>query len=139
MEEYYQPTIKEIYSSPKVIYKQSKFGTSIDMFTYRDDKKEIFIDLPSEVNLEHCIVKYIDKNDIEELGFKLKPKSIENPLYTALQTFKYDKWTLIFTDVFIANNSKPVTIKNHSKILFDGFVKNKYELETLLKFLYIKF
>ena len=68
-------------------------------------------------------VKYLDKEDIESLGF------VRDSIYS----HKYKN------DYYIEYNSKKsihldtIEIKNNQQTLFSGYIKNKSELKRLLK------
>ena len=80
------------------------------------------------VNLELYLLKYLDKQDIEECGFieglpnifNIKNKKGE-PI--RLQYFKESNLLVIFYPEYLYNG----------EILFQGIIKNKSELKRLLK------
>ena len=70
-------------------------------------------------------VKYLDQNDIEELGFMFEEQVVGKI------TFKYTKNNFIelhklYTTILILNNGRTI---------FEGFIKNKSELIRLLGWL----
>jgi hypothetical protein len=120
---YYTPTIEEFY-----VGFQFEYNSEI----FEDWKK---CDNASSEDCYHAIqdisqsletkyrVKYLDKDDIESLGFK----EVEFGIYIKDKT-KYDKYT------FDARSSK-VSIRNsiYNECWFWGTIKNKSELVRLLK------
>ena len=99
----------------------------------------------------HCLgdfrVKYIDQEDIESLGFKLSDDVCP---YNGKIIFKTDKKSDGFMDGYICHyelyftNSKKIMIykisyggftgnENNKEKVFDGYLKNKSELNRLMQ------
>lgn len=72
-------------------------------------------------NNQHTRVKYLDKEDIESLGFKL---GRDNTTYQ-----KYSKGIIILGHY----GRDSIIISDQMGELFDGYIKNKSELIKLLK------
>jgi len=80
-------------------------------------------------------VKYLDKQDIEELGFKPSP---DEPEEWFLWKDSYDSYQLYFDDKTrdeLKNMGIGITIydKDSSDRIFNGYIKNKSELKKLMK------
>lgn len=117
---YYTPTTEEIYNSPEIVFDENP-EMLINPFIYRG--VDIFIDLTKETSFYNCKVKYLDKEDIESLGFKLTSCIDEFP--------EYEKGETIIN--LFQKNTNIYSIKNPGGTLFQGTIKNKSELKTLLK------
>jgi hypothetical protein len=105
-------------------------------YMYREDEDTIIDDLEDEIKNNKVRVKYLDKQDIEELGWQPSP----NKSYW-FNSFKGDNEKQLYFDDKIRekNQGLGVTIydgetnpQNDDKV-FNGFIKNKSELEVLMK------
>jgi len=123
---YYTPKIEEFYVGFEYEYKM--MGTW-DKATFDDlittDTDGALLDyIPTENSLNSFRVKYLDKEDIEYLGFKhIGNNSFESneDNYLSLEYFKEEKgWYLTYSE-------------NESQFGFGGWVKNKSELRKLMQ------
>lgn len=110
-------------------------GVSLSAHTHADRTKadyECLDDVSHGLYLEHIRVKFLDREDIESLGWK------------ALQTkgpyslFIRDGYEIRFFDIPVFGNGKFQVLSlnggDHS-FIFSGTVKNKSELKKLMKML----
>lgn len=137
MDKYYTPELEEIFNSPELIYSEN---IHINPYVYRDETK--IINLKEDFDINIVKVKYLDKEDIESLGWN-RDKVRSEDLTT--QLFWKDNFTLIFNKdnseitIFVRDPSlnqqylKEITTHLVSKII----IKNKSELIKLLKQLQI--
>jgi hypothetical protein len=127
-EKYYTPEIEEFYVGFEYEYKNSTTG---------DWQKEIFnrgIGFAPNPTVKDCRVKYLDRDDIESLGFFVATTSgmeaaygkrdDKNELRFILRE-KYHNNTIQIERVLYYNAGKTT--------LFEGKIKNKSELKKLLK------
>ena len=137
---YYRPTIDEIYNSPDLYYTNNddiENGVFLNPFYYRD--KNTSFDLRENSGINNCVVKYLDKEDIEELGFK---HDYERCIGYKALAFMLGRYELIYKycdeDLMIRIRSlNPSNEKGLNSTIFKGIVKNKSELIKLLKMLNI--
>lgn len=135
-DKYYTPSIEEFYVgfefewSSKIRKEPFHFEMcDVDLISIiydeyeHEDEEELF--------KNQFRVKYLDKEDIESLGFKYTDKTItENILIT--QYFEYKDYIISFIDR--ANNVQITKLNNLGAFtLFSGTIKNKSELKLLLK------
>lgn len=83
-----------------------------------------------EILKNEPLTKYLDKEDIESLGFELGGEQLlKNEHYT----FKYSKYNIrivkVHTTLYTIQKIRP----NKKITLFQGYIKNKSELKKLLK------
>lgn len=130
MEKYYIPSIEELHE-----------GFEIHVPTIARYEKHI---LTKEDLINACkfgisreVVKYLDKEDIEELGWG-KGKFLNHEFYEFSTFFgepkRENQWTLRFWKKLIANQYNCIitqTTSGHSRFL--GEIKNKSELKRLMK------
>lgn len=114
---------KDITESKEILTKITFSGNEYDMwrssFAFKDSLKD-----------NQIRVKYLDKEDIESLGFSnyIPPREYDHTWNIA--EFELKVWF---------NNEIPhIRIKTNFQIIFDGFIKNKSELKRLLEQLGIK-
>lgn len=133
MDKYYTPEIEEIFNSPELIYKEN---IHINPYVCRDETK--IVNLKEDFDLNIVRVKYLDKDDIESLGWFhryddfsfgefIKSKNGEVDYHL---TFDYENKSLI---IGLYNNEDTELYDN----IFIGTIKNKSELKKLLKQLQI--
>lgn len=81
-------------------------------------------DIDNQLNCGNIRVKYLDKKDIEELGWK---KDSYNAI---INTFTKDKYVLELN-----SNNRIIIIDNQfgEEIHFNGYIKNKSELKKIMK------
>jgi hypothetical protein len=119
--------MKDKYYTPEIEEFHIGFEYEVDWGPFKW-KKAIYQDyMTADSMCDDVRVKYLDKEDIESLGF------IEDPDFTYLHTFKRVRNNIsIYTrnwGVFsIVNEDR---MKNN--IVFTGTIKNKSELKKLMK------
>lgn len=121
---YYTPTIEEFHVGFEYEWNNpNEDDIWRDSIACREDCYYAVEDLIHEFRFNYR-VKYLDKEDIESLGFKyIENNSFESneDNYLSLEYFKDDKgWYLTYSE-------------NESQFGFGGWIKNKSELITLLK------
>ena len=122
-DKYYQPTKEEFYIGFEYEMQHVKSEEWIKE-TVRDYKDIRYVELlPNKRR-----VKYLDKEDIEDLGFK----QITDNCYNL--PIGNEEFRLLFED----NILKIYLADKYSNMLFQGNVKNKSALKILLKQLNIK-
>jgi len=131
-EKYYTPTIEEFHvgfefeSEVDSEMFQVKKGTWTKLYMTTDMMKDLVL---NDDVWENVRVKYLDKEDLEELGFKYNPIKRGDHGYT-----KYSKSD---TDIEIWGD-KRLQVMKRSLIgdsylcIFAGKIKNKSELKKLL-------
>lgn len=145
---YYSPTIDEFYVGFEYYFCSTyQEGVDIDeiIIDGEDGYKKYIYDIPSNSKwdskgwiisgLEHnqFKVKYLDKSDIEELGFEYKEDRGMSENYGHLFYLPYNESTGLVCCLRYWFNSNRVEIKrNHIGTIFDGTIKNKSELKKLL-------
>ena len=119
---YYQPDISEFHIGfdYEVKYKNGEWKKEC----LNDELSSLrFIDFKLKKEPNSIRVKYLDKEDIESLGWKMD----------SIYSHKYKD------DFYIEYNSKisihedTIEIKNNQQTLFSGYIKNKSELKKLMK------
>ncbi len=146
---YYTPTIEEFhvgfgyeYISNNICGYHSKFDSS--NWTKYEFKAGSTEDEPSEIDcIEYAIkkencdirVKYLDKEDVESLGWKFDGKS----------TYKLNCYSLSgqleYQNIEIEQNHEDVCMgewKYYDELVFRGKIKNKSELNRIMNQLNIK-
>lgn len=142
---YYTPVIEEFRVGFEYEYKVQIFNKLTKNFEDKwieeayGDSLEMFGDcyyletVEGWINSTTCRVKYLDKQDIESLGFNeitedtFEKKKTGDPLIT------------YYIDYFQIENSNNIFLRigqdvlSYEDILFQGYCKNKSELITLLK------
>lgn len=146
-EKYYTPSIEEFHVGFEYeIYSEGLFEDSIEDFcgwySYKFQQGNCFRDFEDiKLNLQQIRVKYLDKSDIESLGWKEAEETKE-----ILQRFgRYTVFECanIFLTVYsdnmisiVVNTGKVKLTPNEPMDLaciFNGTIKNKNELKTLMK------
>lgn len=134
---YYTPDIKEFrigfeYEEEDDLEDNVWIKRTLD-FSY--DWLEIHKDFANDKR-----VKLLDKEDIESFGFKLVPR-VDEPYQISA-----DRYTMKDIDLLVADNTNRIQILGfdkirhvcidgtfHTRCLFEGIIKNKSELEVVLK------
>lgn len=136
MDKYYTPTIEEFHIGFE--------------YEYLDEKGDWIKDVPIEITPDDydeqsygLRVKYLDKEDIESLGFKSKsPRSDmkHHHYFWKDAPGKLGYWTEVSID--FRWGYKDISIKGvrgyENDYLFRGIIKNKSELKQILKQLNIE-
>lgn len=123
-DKYYTPTIEEFHVGFEFEYRNS---------TDKTWYKQIFnrgIGFALNPTVEDCRVKYLDKEDIESLGFKQTDK-VNSSVYNKenVTIWLGDSTKGMFTAIKKVDRIRVVGITE----LFCGDIKNKSELKRLLK------
>lgn len=142
---YYTPEIEEINvgfeyewreRNTNDIWTPSKYSIGFDLFDCGSGEvpaSYVFNNMNDVENPIEIRVKYLDQQDIEELGWKLIVWHKNSGF------FSYDKYTLEYSDNSIDNtilkNSLHITQNDEGSniVLFQGYIKNKSELKKLMK------
>jgi len=143
---YYTPEIEEFYPGFEFEFHQELFNRNLTKPILYDSDWVIrkfsisnyhsIINELLDINLmkELLRVKYLDKKDIESLGWNnINDQSF---LYQQEQSFELNIRTNGFSkklgiQIYIMNLSDDYNIRN--PYLFDGYIKNKSELKKLMK------
>ncbi len=133
---YYTPTIEEFHVGFEF---EAKFGIELsgNRAVYVPGKDMPFDKLTAELSdfkeIENllnsdCVrVKYLDKEDIESLGFKESNEDGEFDVYYG------NGYILSFIDGIINVRPELITMTNPESFWFRGTIKNKSELKRILK------
>lgn len=102
---------------------------------FRSRSVNFFQYIKEEIDKQKIKIKYLDKEDIESLGWKESPRGYRFDFKT-----KDDDFQLYFDDrIFSEELGVGITIYDwNSEVIFTGYVKNKSELKKLLQQLNIK-
>lgn len=132
---YYTPTIEEFHIGFE--YEEaSTIPTYLhwDKATWGKDPNVEFEFLYSGIRDEHIRVKYLDKEDIESLGWVNRECANPDSIY---QYFNIGEKSLVYTE-----GTHEVTIHlieyDWDTCVFHGFIKNKSELSKVMQMLSIK-
>lgn len=79
------------------------------------------------INCDFVRVKYLDREDIESLGWKAGVQGLAVDGYSGWEEFKKDDYRMVLSD----NQGLIIVCRNHTS--FSGTIKNKSELKKLLK------
>lgn len=130
---YYTPTIEEFHVGFEFEYLNSTNNTWYNQIFNRG------IGFENNPSIDKCRVKYLDKKDIESLGWKFTGKSIdiwfkkEGMFFAVSGGHKFTAYKLQYglhdnrlkVEAFFGEESEGV--------LFEGIIKNKSELKKLMK------
>ena len=124
---YYTPTIEEfrVGFEFEVQQQEEQYGECVYGNTYEPTEYE----LGDKIDLNHVRVKLLDREDIESLGFDnyIPPRE-----YDHTWSFRGSKEPMI--KVWFNNTIPTVRIYNsYPSISFQGKIKNKSELQQILK------
>lgn len=137
---YYTPEIEEFH--PGFEYYDA------DVLTTLDEKVEIYIaGIQDSINMGLIKVKYLDREDIESLGFTEGERPdgfgyageyyvIKNAEYKKPTRTEVDELHLIhqpITNWILIWQIMKLNIGDHHNVRFSGTIKNKSELKRLLK------
>ena len=130
---YYTPNIEEfrigfeyeVYIPEKELWSTETFylnNSHIDVIKY--------VNIQTENTLRKVRVKYLDKSDIESLGFEKSPDEPEEWFWNYKGDFNIQ---LYFNDK-IENLDRGIGISMYNdSLVFSGYIKNKSELQQVLK------
>lgn len=140
MDKYYTPTIEEFYVGFECEIKnnadaQKRFNTFVLDNTY--------LQIALKIKLSDIRVKYLDKEDIESLGWEFD-SNISYPNSTNfIKKIKNTEGVYLYYNPLKKIAEKGVYIEiyesNKDNTWFAGFIKNKSELKKLLNQLNIKY
>lgn len=122
---YYTPTIEEFHVGFECEF-YCKVGDPGDICKYI--KKELsFTDYVYIVNDNDWVirVKYLDREDIESLGWVYNPKGHDH--------YRFKKYSLMHYTENNIENGITIFKDGHLGYIFKGSIKNKSELKVLLK------
>lgn len=131
---YYTPSIDEFYVGFEFEYKMDDGLGNYNWldFTFNNSAniKQGFIfsidNIFEDIKEEYIRVKYLNKEDIESLGWKVWP----NREYI----FDLESYQLHQDRIPENNKIKGIEIyNNNDKIIFEGYLKNKSELKKLMQ------
>lgn len=140
---YYTPTIEEFYKGFE--YEELEFVyTDKGWYTSKEQKwiAKTYQSLDTQSNyleawylnerikrgLYNSIrVKYLDRADIESLGFEFRDKG------TIASFIKSTNDLNLFYQILVDFNTHKTYVSNHNRYFFDGYIKNKSELVKVLK------
>jgi hypothetical protein len=129
MEKYYTPTIEEFHVGFEYhrMYWDGSWGKEV---LTEDDMEEI-----ESEQLPNLRVKYLDRSDIESLGWGLKPEGCFGQSDDGEELFTFyikEEYTMLHTSENILRVFKSNQI-GQLACLFNGTIKNKSELKQVLK------
>ena len=145
---YYTPTIEEFRVG--FIYEEAStmpYGLEFEEIIYgKDPNQDLALELINNLIKQKLVrVKYLDREDIESLGFTKESNSFDVDVYTSnLKVSHRDEpvsiifnsmnnWVLIYCGEFAAILKQNKTEYHVNSTLFAGTIKNKSELIILLK------
>jgi hypothetical protein len=132
--EYYTPIIEEFHVGFEFlvpIYGSDKFVE--ETFMLKSIENLFDKDENGKFNLPDCFrVKYLDREDIESLGWEPDTSSGDFTMYHLNSSNKYD-YSLSFNGGYKRTENLIITIKYYDNILFKGTIKNKSELNKLME------
>ena len=135
---YYTPTIDEFHVGFEYIISDFYVKDKHEILDVMDDYGYPERDELSHINawINNCRVKYLDKEDIESFGFIKNDLNMQQ-IYTDFFNMNKDcvKNKCPYR-LYIDYDSHLIMIKyplSDGQILFNGTIKNKSELKTLLK------
>lgn len=125
---YYTPDISEFHVGFEYEFRDFKNPEKFNKEVVTLDNLEFLDVIEGWIKLKDIKVKYLDKEDIEELGWKIV-EVIDDFTITASK----DEFRLFY---FL--NLKNLKVLGNTSIKFEGFIKNKSELKKLMQQLNIK-
>lgn len=140
---YYTPSIEEFHVGFEYEVQANDDSTEFEKLTIEKSKRDFeFLNRYALNNINYDVrVKYLDKEDIESLGFI----ETSNNWFTIDAPGKLGYWTQVVLDFRWMDKVKPykdISISGkrgiENDIIFRGVVKNKSELKKLLTQLNIK-
>jgi hypothetical protein len=132
MDKYYTPEIEEFHVGFEFEYNdpdtQSSFEKQIFNWQWADI---VYDDHEHELENFHQLyrVKYLDEEDIENLGF-IKSKAF---LQHGIKTYELEDIRLYYHSTVNSNFKFIELIKKKSSYIITGIIKNKSEFKKLLK------
>jgi len=126
---YYKPTINEFYVGFEYYWYSNNFY-SHELF----GKLETLEDLESQILNDNIRVKYLNKEDIKSLGWKIEKVDKLRYKLDFTEVFSRNKWILVhYTSESIFRNKLIIYNNTYTDCIFKGTIKNKSELIKVLK------
>ena len=142
---YYKPELKELCIGFKCEYLHDHYsGSAVPKNEWRDIWKEIIFDRQKIVEwlmyepIHPLRIKYIDKDDIEKLGWKYKDDRGMSENYGYLFQIPQKEFEQGYYKLRFWYNSNRICIDAMQGKIFDGTIKNKSELIKVMEMLGIK-
>jgi len=138
MEKYYTPEIEEFHVGFEYEVQANDDSTEFEKLTIEKNKRDFeFLNRYALNNIDYDVrVKYLDKEDIESLGFV----ETSNNWFTIDAPGKLGYWTQVVIDFRWMHRTEPykdISILGkrgeENDVIFRGIIKNKSELKRLLK------
>ncbi len=132
---YYTPTIEEFH----VGFEYEVLALPGDEWVkVKLTKDNFYLNIDRVLNhIDQCRVKYIDKEDIESLGYECLLGSPKRYEYKDYMMYNFNKYN-VFTIKIKRSFSKYGEVFVSFDVLFEGSIKNKSELIKIMKQLNIK-
>lgn len=147
MNKYYTPTIEEFFPgfeyeiNDSAINENLALRQSVNWYKCKFWNKGVetldMVDI--SIECEDIRVKYLDKEDVEALGFdKTNEKYKYQKFVKNIDTNTYSELTLSNENKVVIELYELTGVDSYkedwsSKIIFEGYIKNKSELKKLLK------
>lgn len=147
-DKYYTPKIEEFhvgFECERVNIENAQWGKWVIKDIEELSECPSYLSIEGHLDAEFIRVKYLDKEDIESLGFTFIGKTIDN--WFILNTdFKLGGLTYRHITLRYGEDNLLVVFGNeyesektvNDEVLFRGYIKNKNELKKLMKQLNIK-
>lgn len=119
----------KVLSDPITTTGWFKEAYEIDSFLYVEDSSDIKSNIPSYIENDKVRVKYLDREDIESLGFEHDQSTKDGSYFYSGTLMTENQWCINLKDLIV----DIYDINGKSDFRFDGFVKNKSELKRILK------
>lgn len=131
---YYTPSIEEFHIGFEYEYDGTGYGV---YYRLRVDNIDSFYRVKDDIEFGDVRVKYLDKEDIESLGFicKYEANSMYYTYKESVSLFNSGVWTLKLINWPSEDNIR-LTISDASvddEVIFRGKIRNKSELIKILK------
>ena len=123
----YECKLSQMFTNPP-INKEDEGFTKLKFSISTVNVNELSI-IESHIKNQAVRIKYLDREDIESLGFKYKD------VYRDGGTIEFKSLThnlKYYRDNIIANSPNKIIINNGKIVVFEGDVKNKSELVNLM-------
>lgn len=134
-EKYYIPEFEEFYpgfecewlcSFPEFPIQEEKKDNSIPEYRRITVGLDFeFTQLPERLKYDNYRVKYLDKEDIESLGWK-------NSELTSMELYIFPTPKTSFIEITLEKYNNTLIIEKDGFTLFEGTIKNKSELKKLM-------
>jgi len=137
-EDYYVPTIEEFHvgfefevliENSWVRFVCDKYFCLTNIFTDYSESFSVY----EKIKNNKCRVKYLDREDIESLGFELDQCTKDGCVFYKGNLMTKEEWCLTFGGKTNPKNYLSITSMKNNPNSFTGVVKNKSELKRILK------